>query len=130
MLTKRLVILCLLIFSFQAVSYFSIGAAYQWNKNFIANYLCINKGKPELKCNGKCYLKKQIEQKTTNDTDTQIPPLIVERLSIVLFAPNEAADWSIHPLFEDKIQTYSYFYYKFEPSLSVFHPPQVCRFLS
>ena len=31
------------------------------NRDFIANHLCENRDRPELKCNGACFLKKQIE---------------------------------------------------------------------
>ncbi|MGN6436491.1 MAG: hypothetical protein ACTHMM_08145 [Agriterribacter sp.] len=35
---------------------------YQLNKDFIAANLCENKEKPQLQCEGKCHLKKQIEK--------------------------------------------------------------------
>lgn len=35
---------------------------YILNQDYIAEVLCINKGKPELQCNGKCHLVKQIEK--------------------------------------------------------------------
>lgn len=41
---------------------------YAVNYDYIANVLCINKGKPELHCNGKCYLSKELAK--TNDTDS------------------------------------------------------------
>lgn len=35
---------------------------YIINQDYIAEFLCINKDKPELQCNGKCHLVKQIEK--------------------------------------------------------------------
>lgn len=35
---------------------------YIINQDYIAKFLCINKDKPELQCNGKCHLVKQIEK--------------------------------------------------------------------
>lgn len=35
---------------------------YVLNQEYIAEILCINKNKPELKCNGKCHLAKQLEK--------------------------------------------------------------------
>jgi len=32
------------------------------NQNNISSRFCINKAKPKLKCNGKCYLSKQLKQ--------------------------------------------------------------------
>ena len=36
------------------------------NKAYIIKEYCINKAKPELKCDGKCYLKKQIEKENAS----------------------------------------------------------------
>lgn len=37
------------------------------NQDYIADFLCINKEKPELECHGKCHLVKEIEkQQETN----------------------------------------------------------------
>ncbi|AZA53079.1 hypothetical protein [Chryseobacterium sp. G0201] len=41
---------------------------YAVNYDYIANVLCINKSKPELHCNGKCYLSKELAK--TNNTDS------------------------------------------------------------
>ncbi|WP_294276678.1 hypothetical protein [uncultured Chryseobacterium sp.] len=35
-------------------------AEYAVNYTYIAEVLCINKAKPELHCNGKCYLSKEL----------------------------------------------------------------------
>lgn len=35
---------------------------YVANKEYVAKELCINKAKPQLKCNGKCHLAKQLQQ--------------------------------------------------------------------
>jgi hypothetical protein len=40
--------------------------SYTLNKAYIIKEYCINKAKPELKCDGKCYLKKQIERENAN----------------------------------------------------------------
>jgi len=35
---------------------------YNLNKNFIATSLCENRDKPKCCCQGKCYLKKQLQK--------------------------------------------------------------------
>ena len=35
---------------------------FELNKQFIATELCVNKDKPEMNCNGKCYLMKKLKQ--------------------------------------------------------------------
>lgn len=41
---------------------------YAVNYDYISTVLCINKSKPELHCNGKCYVSKELAK--TNDTDS------------------------------------------------------------
>ncbi|MEG0369429.1 MAG: hypothetical protein RR593_05460 [Hungatella sp.] len=43
-------------------------AEYAVNYNYIVNTLCVNKSKPEIHCNGKCYLSKELAK--TNDSET------------------------------------------------------------
>lgn len=35
---------------------------FELNRKYIAAELCVNKNKPELNCNGKCYLMKKLKQ--------------------------------------------------------------------
>ncbi|WET48432.1 hypothetical protein PYS58_17850 [Chryseobacterium indologenes] len=44
-------------------------AEYAVNYNYIVNTLCINKSKPDLHCNGKCYLSKELA-KTNADAES------------------------------------------------------------
>jgi len=44
---------------------------YEINKKYIAEVLCKNKDRPEMHCNGKCYLKKQL--KKANDIPENEP---------------------------------------------------------
>ena len=45
---------------------------YLLNYDYIVNVLCINKEKPELQCNGKCYLKKELSaSKITSDQNPE-----------------------------------------------------------
>lgn len=41
---------------------------YAVNYNYISEVLCINKSRPELHCNGKCYLSKELAK--TNDAES------------------------------------------------------------
>lgn len=40
----------------------SIGLYYQFNKAYIAQKLCVNANKPQLHCNGQCYLSKMLKK--------------------------------------------------------------------
>jgi hypothetical protein len=41
---------------------------YQVNRDFFAEVLCINKAKPELKCNGQCALTQKLKQAQSDET--------------------------------------------------------------
>ncbi len=51
---------------------------YLINYDFIANELCVNKDKPLLGCNGKCYLEKQVKKQMNLDQNQkeQTPPRV------------------------------------------------------
>ena len=44
---------------------------YALNQEFIAEVLCVTKEKPELQCNGKCYLKEQLKQEASKEQQDQ-----------------------------------------------------------
>ena len=54
----------LLGFILQSCSKQLIYTDYLVNKDFIANVLCVNKNAPGKQCEGKCHLKKQLDQDT------------------------------------------------------------------
>ncbi|GGD21719.1 hypothetical protein GCM10011368_24680 [Hyunsoonleella pacifica] len=45
---------------------------YVLNQDYIAEFLCVNKDKPKLQCNGKCHLAKQIEKQQENTPLTSL----------------------------------------------------------
>ena len=51
----------------QAFSTFIIQADFYVNRSYIAENLCINKDKPMMHCNGKCYLSKKLKQQEKQD---------------------------------------------------------------
>ena len=62
MLTRAIAVL--LLFSSLAVnlSGLFVFAGFEMNEDYIAKELCVNKNKPELQCNGKCYLMNKLKQ--------------------------------------------------------------------
>ncbi len=65
-------------------------AGFTMNQKYIAAELCVNRDKPELNCQGKCYLMrklKQAEQKEKAHENEKLNPvlqpgIVVERLSL------------------------------------------------
>ena len=66
-------------------------AGFEMNENYIVSKLCINRDKPEMHCNGKCYLMrklKQAEQKEkSRERESQRtllqPGLVAEKIAVV-----------------------------------------------
>ena len=70
-LQKLLSILLLFSLTFQCFSKLGILISYELNKDYIARVLCINKDKPEMHCNGQCYLHKKMQQDTEHKQQGQ-----------------------------------------------------------
>jgi hypothetical protein len=93
------------------------------NQSYIAKNLCINREKPMMHCNGKCYLSKKLKQQEKQDQQAPVPKN--ERIEVVLyFAPSYTALQNVQS------QTKNNFFIKDENLISsfhqrVFHPPSV-----
>ena len=65
---------------------------YAINKQHISTQLCVNQDKPELKCNGQCYLMKRLQEMSSvpeATTPTDVPPVlsVEEVLAVHLLDP-------------------------------------------
>ncbi|TFF39720.1 hypothetical protein [Mucilaginibacter psychrotolerans] len=60
---KRLTAFCLLVslIGSYCSSYF-VYAGFELNQKYISKSLCVNKSKPWMHCNGRCYLMKKLKQ--------------------------------------------------------------------
>ena len=63
-LTAILLLLALINCGF---SRFMVYAGFELNQKYITDNLCINKSRPWLHCNGKCYFIKKIKQAEANE---------------------------------------------------------------
>lgn len=99
--------------------YFYIG--YELNKPYIATTLCENISKPELKCNGKCYLAKKIkiaEKAEQNPQKTTSKRFVNDNFLITAYR------------FKAYKNQIPFLYHDVQPiyvtvnTHSVFHPPQ------
>lgn len=45
------------------------------NRTYIVEHFCENKDKPQLHCEGKCYLHKELKKSEPSEGDTQTPPV-------------------------------------------------------
>lgn len=75
----------LLLFSIMlpTVSPWGTIAYFHLNRDYIAKVLCENRQRPELKCNGKCYLARKLKEQEDNkdkETTNQVQNLPVLQL--------------------------------------------------
>jgi hypothetical protein len=112
-----------LIFSIfvQTFSTFIIQADFYLNRSYIAKNLCVNKDKPVMHCNGKCYLSKKLKEQEKQDQ--QAPAPRNEKFDITLFFPPE-----LFTLENSVVLLKKNFFLKNESAVaslphSIFHPP-------
>ncbi|WP_376777512.1 hypothetical protein [Flavobacterium covae] len=100
--------------------------SYIINYDYISNVLCENNDKPELKCNGKCYLQKQMakiaEEEKPLQKDTKQVKL--EHETLFLYPVLE----SLIPIKIFNFQKNHFVYtnlYNFLKENLIFHPPSL-----
>ena len=76
------VCLCLLM---QCMAHYVVTGFYELNKDYIAKNLCENRDKPQMKCCGKCYLRKQLKKVDDNERPSKNTPTKVEKNEVVAF---------------------------------------------
>lgn len=95
---------------------------YLVNQDYIAEFLCINKDKPELSCNGKCYLAKQL-QKASEEKRNNLPAIEMKDYPIGII---ELLSFQPKTTRYSKKQRYNYSnMYSFSYLNTVFHPPTI-----
>ena len=99
---------------------------YAINYDYISTVLCENKDKPEMHCNGKCHLKKQIEKvvksQIPSEENEDTPVLVSSRDFSPAILHKYAINISIHWMEIGKFKSKEVLYSK-EIYHSIFHPP-------
>ncbi|MFT0714709.1 hypothetical protein [Flagellimonas lutimaris] len=100
---------------------------YVANYEYISEVLCKNKNKPELQCNGKCYLAQQLEeqQKDSDRNPFGDQRSKTEIQAMDFFQPIPSVDLSLQ--FQTCITPSGYYYQDLPTSLFVSdipHPPE------
>ena len=98
---------------------------YIVNYDYIVTELCENKSKPELHCNGKCHLEKELAKASESDSSTSSEKKTsFQQAEIVFCQAIEAMDFRqiYFPNSTLISNNYSNFYFHLNNSY-VFHPP-------
>jgi len=120
-LKNFITIFLLLAILIQTFSSFVYDAAYVLNKNYIAAKLCVNKSKPAMHCNGKCFLARQ--QQKEEQRDDKSANTKKEKFEVQLFSIPSAIN--LEADFVSNDIAYNDFINFLLPGFhtSVFHPP-------
>jgi hypothetical protein len=105
-----------------------IFADYELRKDFITRNYCINKNRPEMNCDGKCYLAKQLEKAEQEDQKQATSNFISKLLSFeTVIKTNDFVNFFLKKSFKTKDDSH-FKVLEFLLSKNVFsffHPPQV-----
>ena len=120
---KRVVVPILLIsILINSLGHTLLFANYLLNKNFYATVLCENKEKPQLHCEGKCHLKKELKQQEEQEKNP-ISSIKVKIETIQLF--QQLSHFSIITNNESKVCPILTSIGKISsPAFFIFHPPR------
>lgn len=105
-----------------------IFANYELRKDFIIKNYCINKSRPELHCDGKCYLAKQLKKAEQEDQKQATGNFISKLLSFESeIKTNLFANYFAKKAFQEKENPNFQYIVSFSlvHTFSFFHPPQV-----
>ncbi|WP_283640994.1 hypothetical protein [Mesonia mobilis] len=97
---------------------------YCFNYNYIVEVLCVNKDKPRLNCNGKCYLMKQLQKQSSENSPKKAQSIQLENypigfIEIAEIIQPQQFNFTLKP-------TYFYFNnYSYLEENIPFQPPQV-----
>ena len=77
--------------------FFNAGFIVYWkvNQTFITEKLCENKDKPQMHCNGKCYLFKQLQKATEKENDKNSLPTSIPKFKSVDNFVIQNYDWNL-----------------------------------
>lgn len=117
---------CILIFAFALLLKPILPViSFMVNYDYIAKELCENKTKPELHCNGKCYLKKELAKASENTNQNSQNKKQIQQETEILFLETicnisfQNNDLHNHSVVKDNYSTQ----YSHLNSNSIFHPP-------
>ena len=77
---RSIALILILSIAFQHFAKLFTVAWYQVNKTYIAKNLCENRNKPKMHCNGKCQLRKKLQQLEQGHSEHSSTPVKIDKL--------------------------------------------------
>lgn len=99
---------------------------YIVNYDYIAKVLCINKEKPQLQCNGKCHLMKELAKASEDEKPISDKKIVVKEIEILFYQELKSIEFPKAPVAQKNILNAVYSdLYSYLNSSSAFHPPSI-----
>lgn len=116
--TAILLLLSLFVLNFANAFVF---AGFELNQQYIATNLCVNRNKPQLHCNGKCYLMNKLKQAQEKEQKQERQSMKIQVQDALVVAPlifkqYPFAEIHFHVPFSTGMPQTTY--------NAIFHPPQ------
>jgi len=95
--------------------------------DYIKNELCVNKEMPEMQCNGKCHLMKQLAKSTDSEPGNEKNQTSIIIENTIVYFQDTKVNYSFLAL-QDQESKKEFTYnkiYKFQYIDFIFHPPLV-----
>jgi hypothetical protein len=109
-----------ILFLLQPVSKVLYVVDYSLNKAYIISTYCINREKPQLACEGKCHLTKQL----TKAGQAEKAHLVKEKIKILYFMGSVLSFLASPAKTGSSVHTLYLLSYSFGVAQRIFHPPQ------
>ncbi|GAB5476131.1 MAG: hypothetical protein Mars2KO_42300 [Maribacter sp.] len=93
------------------------------NNEYIKEVLCINKERPKLSCNGKCYLMQQLQEKQSQQ-EQELPQLVHSKYEFVFFSFRESITKVKRITNNKQMVPFIANNYSHLVHWDIFHPPQ------
>ena len=131
MILKRILSTLLIVtILLQTCGTIAVVVSFKINQDYISTYLCVNRDKPQMQCNGKCVLMQRMQQEVNNlnEQNRQKTQHIIEH-EVLMFCQN-VPEFQIHRTASSvskilKINTYLNSLKPQSSTVAVFHPPAV-----
>jgi len=111
----------IVLFLLPQVSNTLVWVNYELNIESITEEFCVNKEKPELKCNGKCHLAEQLEESSPVESNEPAEASYIPQIPLFYQEIEETGLADSTPL-EQNFKTFHF--YSYQPFLKIDHPPK------
>lgn len=98
---------------------------YCFNYQYIVTQLCVNKDKPQLKCNGKCYLMQQLLKQGKEDQESKKTSRIQLENYPIGFVMFLRLKKQPSLVYQEAVNTFYFNPYQFLEVREHFHPPSM-----